>query len=60
MTQMGFPEIIILVVLGFFWVIPIAAGIWALIMLQRIRSGQEVIRLRLEVMERMLQRSASN
>jgi hypothetical protein len=60
MIRLPFPEIIIIVVLAIFWLIPIAAGIWTLITLQRIRSGQEVIRLRLEVMERMLQRSASN
>ena len=41
-----------------FWIIPIIAGIWALVTLQRIRSGQELIRFRLEMLERTLQRGA--
>jgi hypothetical protein len=53
----GFPELLIIMVLVLFWIIPIAAAVWALYTLQRIRSGQEVIRLRLELLERTLQRS---
>ena len=45
-------------ILATFWLIPLAAGIWAIVTLQRIRSGQETIRLRLELLERMLQRSS--
>jgi len=41
-----------------FWLIPIAAGIWALVTLHRIRSSQAVILLRLEQLERTLQRNA--
>jgi hypothetical protein len=59
MTGMGLPELLIILVVGVFWVIPIAAAAWALYTLQRIRSGQEVIRLRLELLERTLQRGAS-
>ena len=58
MAGIGFPELIIILVLGVVWLIPIAAAAWALYTLQRIRSGQEVIRLRLELLERTLQRSA--
>ena len=58
MTGMGLPELLIILVVGVFWLIPIAAAAWALYTLQRIRSGQEVIRLRLELLERTLQRSA--
>ena len=57
MLGMGLPEIFIMGILGTFWLIPLAAGIWAIVTLQRIRSGQETIRLRLELLERMLQRS---
>ncbi len=57
MAGMGFPELLIIMVLVFLWIIPIAAAVWALYTLQRIRSGQEVIRLRLELLERTLQRS---
>ena len=53
----GFPGLLIIMVLVLFWIIPIAAAAWALYTLQRIRSGQEVIRLRLELLERTLQRS---
>ena len=57
MAGMGFPELLFILVFGILWVIPIAAAAWALYTLQRIRSGQEVIRLRLELLERTLQRS---
>jgi hypothetical protein len=58
MLGLGVPELIIILVLGLVYLIPIVAAIWALVTLQRIRSGQEVIRLRLEMLERTLQRSA--
>jgi hypothetical protein len=58
MAGLGLPELIIILVLGLVYLIPIGAAIWALVTLQRIRSGQEVIRLRLEMLERTLQRSA--
>jgi len=58
MFGMGVPEIFIMGILATFWLIPLAAGIWAIVTLQRIRSGQETIRLRLELLERMLQRSS--
>jgi hypothetical protein len=57
MSGMGFPTLVIIVVLVAVYIIPIAAAVWALYTLQRIRSGQEVIRLRLELLERTLQRS---
>jgi hypothetical protein len=53
----GFPELIVILVIFVLYLIPIAAAAWALYTLQRIRSGQEVIRLRLELLERTLQRS---
>jgi len=57
MAGIGFPELLIIMILVLFWIIPIAAAMWALYTLQRIRSGQEVIRLRLELLERTFQRS---
>ena len=57
MTGMKLPELVFILVFGILWVIPIDAAAWALYTLQRIRSGQEVIRLRLELLERTLQRS---
>ena len=56
--MIGLRELLFILVLGLLWLIPIAAAAWALYTLQRIRSGQEVIRLRLELLERTLQRSA--
>ena len=58
MAGMGRPELLMVLVFVILWIIPIAAAAWALYTLQRIRSGQEVIRLRLELLERTLQRSA--
>jgi len=60
MVGLGVPELIIILVLGLIYLIPIAAAIWALVTLQRIRSGQEVLRLRLELLERTLQRSVGH
>jgi hypothetical protein len=57
MSGMKLPELVFILVFGILWVIPIGAAAWALYTLQRIRSGQEVIRLRLELLERTLQRS---
>ena len=57
MAGMRLPELLFILVFGILWIIPIAAAAWALYTLQRIRSGQEVIRLRLELLERTLQRS---
>ena len=57
MSQMGGMAIFVLIAAAF-WLIPIAAGIWALVTLHRIRSSQAVILLRLEQLERTLQRNA--
>jgi hypothetical protein len=57
MAGIGLPELLIILVLAAAWVIPIAAAAWALYTLHRIRSGQEVIRLRLELLERTVQRN---
>jgi len=53
---MGGMAIFVLIAAAF-WLIPIAAGIWALMTLHRIRSRQELILLRLEQLERTLQRN---
>ena len=59
MFSMGVPELVIMgIIAAAFWLIPLAAGIWAIFTLQRIRSGQETIRLRLELLERTVQRSS--
>jgi len=52
---LGVPELFVLLAIGVFYLIPIAAGIWALITLHRIREAQDVINRKLDAMERMIQ-----
>jgi hypothetical protein len=49
---------LVLLVIALFWLIPIAAGVWALLTLHRVRAAQEDMRRRLESIERVLQRTA--
>jgi hypothetical protein len=53
--SIGVPELIVILVIGSFYVIPVAAAVWAVMTLQRIRRGQESIVVRLETIERLLQ-----
>jgi hypothetical protein len=53
--SLGVPELIVVLTLGLVWVIPVAAGIWALITLHRIRTTQEDMRSRLAAIERFIQ-----
>ena len=52
----GVPELLIVLVIGVVYGIPLLAGIWALVTLKRIRDGQEAVKARLENIERLLQR----
>jgi len=54
--MIGVPETLAPIVLAAFWLIPVAAGIWALITLNRIRHGQDSVRERLEAIEQLLRR----
>jgi hypothetical protein len=51
----GMPELVVLLVIGLFWGVPIVAAIWALITLNSIRTGQQAIDVRLATIERLLQ-----
>jgi hypothetical protein len=51
------PELRIVLVICVVYGIPLLAGIWAPVSLRRIRAGQEAVLLRLENIERILQRS---
>jgi hypothetical protein len=53
--RLGIPELTIGLVALLFWLLPIVAGIWALITLQRIRTTQEDIRRTLAGIEQALQ-----
>jgi hypothetical protein len=57
MGPLGLPELFIILILSSLWLIPIAAAIWALVTLHRVRVGQDALRVKLETIERMLQRA---
>jgi hypothetical protein len=50
----GVPEMAVLLVVALLWLLPIAAGVWALITLHRLRLGQDELRMRLANIERGL------
>jgi hypothetical protein len=52
--SLGVPELVVLLVIGLFYGVPIAGAIWAIITLQRIRTDQQVMGSRLEAIERLL------
>jgi hypothetical protein len=54
MGSIGVPEVMIVVVLTFFWAFPIAAAIWAIVALHRLQRGQEAIQQRLDAIARAL------
>jgi hypothetical protein len=56
--SVGVPELLIIVGIGAFSLIPILAGIWALVMLIRILSNQQSINARLDALERRIGETA--
>ena len=52
MPQLGVPELMILVIGLVFWIVPLVAGIWALITLWQIRRRQEDVLRKLDALER--------
>ncbi len=57
---LGMRELFIVLIISVIWLIPLAALVWALITLHRIRIGQDAIRLRLDDIERSLQRTGTH
>lgn len=58
MNHFGFPELMIVMLLSLAaWVIPIAAGVWVLVTLNRIRANQQAIMAKLDAIERLALRS---
>jgi hypothetical protein len=51
------PELVMVLAIGTIWVAPVAAAVWALVTLHRIRASQDAMRLKLESIERMLQQA---
>jgi hypothetical protein len=58
MSAIGIPELLVITMIGVFKVIPLAAGVWALITLHRIRTGQQALQAKVDTIERLLQRSS--
>ena len=57
--RVGLPEFLVLLFIGAFWMVPIVAGIWALVTLHKIRSAQDEMNRRLDAIERQGQRGAT-
>ena len=49
--RLGIPELIIVMVMAAVWLVPVVATVWALVTLSRIRSAQEDMRRKLDVLE---------
>jgi hypothetical protein len=52
---MRVPELFLVLIIGLLWVIPLAAAVWALITLYRIRATQEDMRQKLDTLARLMQ-----
>jgi hypothetical protein len=57
--SLGLPEFLVVLIIGVFWLVPIAAGVWALVTLHRIRSTQDEMNRRLETIEHQGQRGTT-
>jgi hypothetical protein len=57
MMGLRLPELMLVLIVGATWLIPIAAGIWALITLQRLRTGQDALQRKLDAIQSMLERT---
>jgi hypothetical protein len=53
----GVSELVIILFMGMFWLVPVMTVIWAAMTLQRLRRDQEAIATRLGSIERLLQAS---
>jgi hypothetical protein len=54
---LGIPELIVIMTISGLWLIPLAAVIWGIVTLHRLRVGQESLQAKLEAIERLLQRA---
>ncbi len=48
MTMIGVPEVVILFVIFVVWLVPVAAGVWALLTLNRIAKAIDEIRAKID------------
>ncbi|OFW03244.1 MAG: hypothetical protein A3H96_19275 [Acidobacteria bacterium RIFCSPLOWO2_02_FULL_67_36] len=52
--SIGLPELLVILLIGLFWLVPAGAAVWALVTLHQIRTGQQAMAIRLEKIERLL------
>ena len=57
--SIGIPELIIILVVSGVWLIPVGVAIWVVVTLNRVRADQQVIRAKLESLERERHPSAN-
>jgi hypothetical protein len=53
--SLGMPELVVILMIGLFYGVPLVAAIWAIVTLYRIRVDQEAIGARLQTIERLFQ-----
>jgi hypothetical protein len=53
----GIPEIIVLMVFSGIGLLPIGVAVWAIVVLNRVRVGQEALQAKLDSIERLLHRA---
>lgn len=51
-----YPNLMVLLFMAAYWAIPVAVAIWVIVMLKRIRASQQSLQLKLDAIERLLQR----
>jgi hypothetical protein len=54
--RMGLPELLVILVIAATWLLPLAAAIWALITLKRLRDGQRAVEIKLDTIAHLLQK----
>ena len=52
----GIPELLLILLFGVLWVVPIAAAVWVLVTLHRIRTAQQAMQDKLNAIDQLLQR----
>ena len=57
LADLGFPELVVGLMIVVSWALPLAAAVWLFMTLRRIRDTQESMRRTLESIERLLQRA---
>jgi hypothetical protein len=53
----GIPEMIVMIAFSGIGLLPIVVAVWAIVVLNRVRAGQEVLQAKLDNIERLLQRA---